>query len=66
MTLDDFVDLAATYDVDAVEPTSYYFPDPATPQVLPLVAPARLPEGPGDIRDGGAQHLYASTRTATR
>src|SRR5918994_1101733 len=32
MTLDDFVDLAATYDVDAVEPTSYYFPDPATPQ----------------------------------
>jgi sugar phosphate isomerase/epimerase len=32
MTLDDFVDLASTYDVDAVEPTSYYFPEPATPQ----------------------------------
>jgi sugar phosphate isomerase/epimerase len=31
MTLDDFVDLASTYDVEAVEPTSYYFPDPATP-----------------------------------
>lgn len=28
MTLDDFVDLASTYDLDAVEPTSYYFPDP--------------------------------------
>jgi sugar phosphate isomerase/epimerase len=27
MTLDDFVDLAATYGVDAVEPTSYYFKD---------------------------------------
>ena len=32
MTLDDFVDLASTYDLDAVEPTSYYFPDPPTPQ----------------------------------
>ena len=32
MTLDDFVDLASTYDVDAVEPTSYYFPDPPTPE----------------------------------
>ena len=32
MTLDGFVDLAATYDLDAVEPTSYYFPDPATPE----------------------------------
>ena len=32
MTLDDFVDLAATWDLDAVEPTSYYFPDPATPE----------------------------------
>lgn len=31
MTLDDFVDLASTYDLDAVEPTSYYFPDPPTP-----------------------------------
>ena len=31
MTLDDFVDLASTYDLDAVEPTSYYFPEPATP-----------------------------------
>lgn len=30
MTLDDFVDLASTYDLDAVEPTSYYFPEPAT------------------------------------
>jgi sugar phosphate isomerase/epimerase len=32
MTLDDFVDLASTWDLDAVEPTSYYFPDPATPE----------------------------------
>lgn len=32
MTLDDFVDLASTYDIDAVEPTSYYFPEPATPE----------------------------------
>ena len=32
MTLDDFVDLASSYDLDAVEPTSYYFPDPATPE----------------------------------
>lgn len=31
MSLDDFVDLAATYDLDAVEPTSYYFPEPPTP-----------------------------------
>jgi sugar phosphate isomerase/epimerase len=32
MSLDDFVGLAATYDLDAVEPTSYYFPDPPTPE----------------------------------
>lgn len=32
MTLDDFVDLASTYDLDAVEPTSYYFPEPPTPE----------------------------------
>lgn len=32
MSLDDFVDLCATYDIDAVEPTSYYFPDPPTPE----------------------------------
>jgi sugar phosphate isomerase/epimerase len=32
MTLDDFVDLASTYDLEAIEPTSYYFPDPPTPQ----------------------------------
>ena len=32
MSLDDFVELASTYDLDAVEPTSYYFPDPATPE----------------------------------
>lgn len=32
MTLDDFVDLASTYDVEGVEPTSYYFPDPPTPE----------------------------------
>ena len=31
MTLDDFVDLASGYDLDAIEPTSYYFPDPPTP-----------------------------------
>jgi sugar phosphate isomerase/epimerase len=32
MTLDDFVDRAAMWDLDAVEPTSYYFPDPPTPE----------------------------------
>ena len=32
MTLDDLVDLASTYDVDALEPTSYYFPEPVTPE----------------------------------
>jgi sugar phosphate isomerase/epimerase len=32
MTLDDFVDLASTYDIEAVEPTSYYFPEPPTPE----------------------------------
>lgn len=32
MTLDDFVDLSSGYDVDAVEPTSYYFPEPPTPE----------------------------------
>jgi sugar phosphate isomerase/epimerase len=31
MTLDDFVDVAAAYGIEGVEPTSYYFPDPATP-----------------------------------
>lgn len=30
MSLDDFVDLASTYDLEAIEPTSYYFPDPPT------------------------------------
>jgi sugar phosphate isomerase/epimerase len=30
MTLDDFIDRAAAWDIDAVEPTSYYFPDPPT------------------------------------
>ena len=32
MTLDDFIDLASTYDLEAIEPTSYYFPEPATPE----------------------------------
>lgn len=32
MTLEDFVNRAAEWDLDAVEPTSYYFPDPATPE----------------------------------
>lgn len=30
MTLHDFVNEATAWDVDAVEPTSYYFPEPAT------------------------------------
>jgi sugar phosphate isomerase/epimerase len=34
MTLDDFVDLCAQYELDGVEPTSYYFPDPVTPEYL--------------------------------
>jgi sugar phosphate isomerase/epimerase len=32
MTLEDFVDRCTAWDLDAVEPTSYYFPDPATPE----------------------------------
>ncbi len=32
MTLEDFVNEATKWDVDAVEPTSYYFPEPATPE----------------------------------
>lgn len=32
MSLDDFIDRAAGWDLDAVEPTSYYFPDPPTPE----------------------------------
>jgi sugar phosphate isomerase/epimerase len=32
MTLDDFVNEAAKWDLDAIEPTSYYFPEPATPE----------------------------------
>lgn len=34
MTLEDFVDLCADYSLDAVEPTSYYFPEPVTPEYL--------------------------------
>lgn len=34
MTLDDFVDLAASLELDAVEPTAYYFPQPVTPGYL--------------------------------
>jgi sugar phosphate isomerase/epimerase len=30
MTLEGFVDRAVAWDLDAVEPTSYYFPDPPT------------------------------------
>jgi sugar phosphate isomerase/epimerase len=30
MTLEDFIDRAAAWNLDAVEPTSYYFPDPPT------------------------------------
>src|SRR5687767_4489290 len=32
MTLEDFVNRAVEWDLDAVEPTSYYFPEPATPE----------------------------------
>ena len=32
MTLDDFIDRAADWDLDAVEPTSYYFPESPTPE----------------------------------
>ena len=32
ISLDDFVELASSYDLDAIEPTSYYFPDPPTPE----------------------------------
>jgi sugar phosphate isomerase/epimerase len=32
MTLENFIDRVAAWDLDAVEPTSYYFPDPPTPE----------------------------------
>jgi sugar phosphate isomerase/epimerase len=32
LTLEDFVNEASKWDLDAVEPTSYYFPDPPTPE----------------------------------
>ena len=32
MTLENFVNEASKWDLDAVEPTSYYFPEPATPE----------------------------------
>lgn len=32
MSLDDFVDLASTWELEGIEPTSYYFPEPATPE----------------------------------
>jgi len=34
MTLEDFVDLCADYGLDGTELTSYYFPDPVTPEYL--------------------------------
>ena len=32
MTLDDFIDRAAAWDLDGIEPTSYYFPESPTPE----------------------------------
>jgi sugar phosphate isomerase/epimerase len=34
MNMEDFVDLAATYPLDAIEPTSYYFEEPVTREYL--------------------------------
>lgn len=34
MNMEDFVDLAATYPLDAIEPTSYYFEEPVTRDYL--------------------------------
>ncbi len=34
MSMEDFMDLAATYPLDAIEPTSYYFQEPITPDYL--------------------------------
>jgi sugar phosphate isomerase/epimerase len=34
MSYEEFVDLAAGYPLDAIEPTSYYFPEPVTPEYL--------------------------------
>ena len=33
MTYEEFVELAAGYDLDAIEPTSYYFPEGVTPDI---------------------------------
>jgi sugar phosphate isomerase/epimerase len=34
MSYEDFIDLAAGYPLDAIEPTSYYFPEPVTAEYL--------------------------------
>src|SRR6059036_2863020 len=34
MTYQEFIELAASYELDAIEPTSYYFPDGVTPEYL--------------------------------
>ncbi len=34
MSMEDFMDLAATYPLDAIEPTSYYFQEPITADYL--------------------------------
>ncbi len=34
MTMEDFIDLAASYPLDAIEPTSYYFQEPIEPGYL--------------------------------
>src|SRR5262245_2911971 len=38
MTLDDFADLAASYGVDAIEPTAYYFADTSKEYLVRLKA----------------------------
>ena len=66
MTLDDFVDLCAEYELDAVEPTSYYFPEPVTPEYLPPAPKTGVHARSRSLRHGRGQHLHASSGTTAR
>ena len=68
MTLDDFVDLRRrTWDLDAVEPTSYYFPEPPTPEDRRgRSAATRSCTASSNLRHRDPQHLHPSAGTASR
>ena len=57
MDLFDFVNLAADMGLDAVEPTSYYFPNDVDSDVPAPAQAARLPPRARHLGDGGRQQL---------